>query len=83
MNWEVLISNEKEKVNQLYGNVTELLQSFGSMSVDGINNTLQMAKRNATYADSIFSSGGRADLVKKREQINRVSYNCVHLVDYE
>ena len=73
MNWEAIISKEKEKVNQLNGNVTELLQSFGSMSVDGINSTLQMLKRNVTYADGIFSSGGRADLVKKREQINRVN----------
>jgi len=77
MNWEVLISKEREKVNQLSGNVTELLESFGSMSVDGINNTLQMLKRNVTYADEILSSGGRADLVKKREQINRVNDNCI------
>ena len=60
-------------MNELKGNVTELLESFGSMSVDGINSTLQMLKANVTYANGIFSSGGRADLVKKREQINRVS----------
>ena len=60
-------------MNELKGNVTELLESFGSMSVDGINSTLQMLKANVTYASGIFSSGGRADLVKKREQINRVS----------
>ena len=72
MNWETLISKETEKVNQLRGNVTELLDSFGSMSVAGINGTLQMLKTNVTYANQVFSSGGRADLVKKREQINRV-----------
>ena len=60
-------------MNELKGNVTELLESFGSMSVDGINSTLQMLKANVTYANGIFSSGGRSDLVKKREQINRVS----------
>ena len=60
-------------MNELKGNVTELLQSFGSMSVEGINSTLQMLKANATYANGIFSSGGRADLLEKREQINRVS----------
>lgn len=73
MNWEILIRNEKEKVDQLSGNVTQLLESFGKMSVDGINSTLQMLRANVTYANQIFSSGGRADLVKKREQINRVS----------
>lgn len=72
MNWEALISKETEKVNQLRGNVTELLDSFGSVSVAGINGTLQMLKTNVTYANQVFSSGGRADLVKKREQINRV-----------
>ena len=77
MNWEALISKETEKVNQLRGNVTELLDSFGSMSVAGINSTLQMLKTNVTYANQMFSSGGRADLVKKREQINRVDKNGV------
>ena len=77
MNWELLISKETEKVNQLSGIVTELLNSFGSMSVDGINNTLQMLKTNVTYANQIFSSGGRADLVEKRDQIERVDKNGV------
>ena len=60
-------------MNELKGNVTELLESFGSMSVDGINSTLRMLTANVTYANGIFSSGGRADLLEKREQINRVS----------
>lgn len=59
-------------MGQLSGNVTQLLESFGKMSVDGINSTLQMLRANVTYANQIFSSGGRADLVKKPEQINRV-----------
>lgn len=72
LNWENSISRETHRVNELYGNVTELLESFGSMSVDSINSTLQKLKENVTYAEEIFSSGGKEDLQKKQQQINRI-----------
>ena len=72
MNWENTISRETDRVNELYSNVTELLEWFGSMSVDSINSTLQKLKKNVTYAEEIFSSGGKEDLQKKQQQINRV-----------
>ena len=72
LNWDIIITRETEKVNELNGNVTELLESFGSMSVDSINSTLQMLKTNVSYAEEIFSSGGRENLQKKQQQINRV-----------
>ena len=52
-------------MDQLSGNVTQLLESFGSMSVDGINSTLQMLKANVTYANQIFSSGGASRFGKE------------------
>lgn len=73
LNWDIIITREADKVNQLNGNVTELLESFGSMSVDSINSTLQMLKKNVSYAEEIFSSGGRENLQKKQQQINRVN----------
>lgn len=73
LNWEIIITRETNKVNELNGNVTELLESFGSMSVDNINSTLQMLKTNVSYAEEIFSSGGRENLQKKQQQINRVN----------
>ncbi|PFX13764.1 Laminin subunit gamma-1 [Stylophora pistillata] len=72
LNWENSISRETVRVKELYGNVTELLKSFGSMSVDSINSTLQKLKENVTYAEEIFSSGGKEDLQKKQQQINRI-----------
>jgi len=73
LNWEISITRETNKVDELYSNVTELLESFGSMSVESINETLQMLKTNVSYAEEIFSSGGRDDLQKRQQQINRVS----------
>lgn len=73
LNWDIIITRETEKVNELNGNVTELLESFGSMSVDSINSTLQTLKANVSYAEEIFSSGGRENLQKKQQQINRVN----------
>lgn len=73
LNWEIIITRETSKVDELNGNVTELLESFGSMSVDSINKTLQMLKTNVSYAEEIFSSGGRENLQKKQQQINRVN----------
>lgn len=73
LNWEITITRETNKVDELNGNVTELLESFGSMSVDSINKTLQMLKTNVSYAEEIFSSGGRENLQKKQQQINRVN----------
>jgi len=73
LNWEITITRETNKVDELYSNVTELLESFGSMSVESINETLQMLKTNVSYAEEIFSSGGRDDLQKRQQQINRVS----------
>lgn len=79
-NWEGFIAIETEKVNQLSGNVTELLESFSSgMSVDGINRTLQRLNTNLTYVNQIFNSGGRADLKQKREQINRIQDSILTL----
>lgn len=72
LNWEIIITRETDKINELNGNVTELLESFGSMSVDGINSTLQMLKKNVSYAEEIFSSGGRENLQMKQQQINGV-----------
>lgn len=72
-NWEGLIAIETDKVNLLSGNVTELLESFGTgLSVDGINQTLQLLNDNITYASQIFKSGGQADLKQKRDQINKI-----------
>ncbi|XP_015765926.1 PREDICTED: laminin subunit gamma-1-like [Acropora digitifera] len=72
-NWEGLIAIETDKVNKLSGNVTELLESFGTgLSVDGINQTLQLLNDNITYASQIFKSGGQADLKQKRDQINKI-----------
>ena len=80
MNWENSISRETVRVKELYGNVTELLESFGSMSVDSINSTLQKLKENVTYAEEIFSSGGKEDLQKKQQQINRVRQGKVAIL---
>ena len=41
--------------------------------MDNINSTLQKLKKNVTYAEKIFSSGGKEDLQKKQQQINRVT----------
>lgn len=79
LNWEILITRETNKVDELNENVTELLQSFGSMSVDSINKTLQMLKTNVSYAEEIFSSGGRENLQKKQQQINRVNDRVICL----
>lgn len=55
--------------------MTELLESFGTgLSVDGINQTLQLLNDNITYASQIFKSGGQADLKQKRDQINKVRF---------
>ena len=79
LNWEIIITRETNKVDELNGNVTELLESFGSMSVDSINQTLQMLKTNVSYAEEIFSSGGRENLQKKQQQINRVNDRVISL----
>lgn len=79
LNWEIIISRETNKVDELNENVTELLESFGSMSVDSINKTLQMLKTNVSYAEEIFSSGGRENLQKKQQQINRVNDRVICL----
>ena len=78
-NWETTITRETNKVEELSGNVTELLESFGSMSVDSINKTLQTLKTNVSYAEEIFSSGGRENLQKKQQQINRVNNRFTRL----
>lgn len=37
LNWEIIIIREINKVDELNGNVMELLELFGSMLVDSIN----------------------------------------------
>lgn len=65
LNWEIIIIREMNKVDELNGNVMELLELFGSMLVDSINKIFQMLKINVFYVEEIFSSGGRENLQKK------------------
>ena len=76
-NWYKLIDIERERVNELAQNVTDVSQTFNGTSAADINQTLSDLNAKLKYSEDVFS-GAQASTKVKEDQFKRVGDFLVH-----